>query len=90
MWTFGKTIETAKGAFQAGQPLPLEWTGKETIRQLRERYGDDVLVDAGLANASVEARLKAIEQSLEDIKRELGVKSTGDATRSKVVARGRA
>ena len=90
MWTFGKTIETTKGAFQAGQPLPLEWTGKETIRQLRERYGDDVLVDAGLANASVEARLKAIEQSLEDIKRELGVKSTGDATGNKVVARGRA
>ena len=78
-YSFGKNVETRKGTFQAGQPVPPEWTGKETIRQLREQYGDDAVVDAALANASVEMRLKAIEESLNDIKRELGVKSTGDA-----------
>lgn len=82
-YSFAKTIETKKGTFNAGQPLPPEWAGKETIRQLRERYGEDVLVDSGLANASVEARLSAIERSLEDIKRELGVKPVGGANAAK-------
>ena len=89
-YSFGKTIETRKGTFQAGTPVPPEWTGKETIRQLREQYGDDAVVDAALANASVEMRLKAIEQSLEDIKRELGVKPASDMTGAKVVIKGRA
>lgn len=91
MYSFGKRVETRKGTFERGQPLPLEWTGKETIRQLREQYGSDAVVDAGLANASVEARLAAIEESLNDIKRELGIKPAGDATgANKVAAKGRA
>ena len=89
-YSFGKIVETTKGTFQAGQPLPLEWTGKETIRQLREKYGEDAVVDAALANASVEMRLKGIEESLQDIKRELGIKPKGETTGTGVAPKGRA
>jgi hypothetical protein len=89
-YEFGKDIKTAKGDFKAGQPLPLEWTGKETIRQIRERYGEEAVMDAGLANASVNARLASIEESLSDIKRELGIKPAGDATGARVAVKGRA
>ena len=89
-YSFGKNIETRKGTFQAGQPVPPEWTGKETIRQLREQYGNDAVVDTALINASVEVRLAAIEKSLEEIKRELGIKPKGETTGIGVTPKGRA
>lgn len=75
-YIFGKTINTAKGEFKAGQPLPPEWTGKETVRQLRETFGEDVLVTAegeGETLRMIGARLAAVEKSLEEIKEALSV-----------------
>ena len=76
MYVFGKTIETTKGVFVEGQPLPMEWTGKETIRQLRERYGEDAVLVPADAHASLAAvcqRLTAIEESLVEIKMAVGI-----------------
>ena len=75
-YVFGKTITTAKGTFAAGEALPEHWTGKETMRQLRETYGNDVLVESRGAAESFAAygeRLAAIEQALVEIKAALGV-----------------
>ena len=52
MQVFGKAIETRHGNFNAGDPLPSEWTGKETIRQLRERFGEDAVIDKKNASDS--------------------------------------
>ena len=83
MQVFGKAIETRHGNFNAGDPLPSEWQGsKETVRQLREKYGQDAIVDKKAASdsfLSLGDRLSAIEQSLTDIKDSLGIKSTGEA-----------
>jgi len=76
MYVFGKTIETRKGTFKEGQPLPPEWTGKETIRQLNEQYGEDTVVvpaDTHESLAGVAQRLAAIEYSVNEIKEALGV-----------------
>lgn len=76
MYVFGKTITTAKGEFKAGQPLPPEWNGKETIRQLRETFGEDVLVTAAGERETLQAiaaRLGAVEASLEEIKAALDI-----------------
>ena len=76
MYVFGRTIETRKGAFKVGQPLPPEWTGKETIRQLNEQYGESTVVIAADAHESlstVAQRLSALEASINEIKETLGV-----------------
>lgn len=76
MYVFGRTIETAKGAFKAGEPLPPEWTGKETIRQLDERFGEGTVLiaqDAHESLSSVAQRLSALEASINEIKEALGV-----------------
>lgn len=73
-WVFNKTIETAKGVFKAGQALPEHWNGPETRKQLREKYGDDVLVESkgaaesfaafGEMLASILSTLRRIENAL--------------------------
>lgn len=76
MYVFGKTIETRKGTFAVGQPLPPEWTGKDTIKQLREQYGDDVLVvpeDAHSSLSAVSRKLTALETAINEIKEALGI-----------------
>lgn len=74
-YVFGKTITTAKGTFEAGEPLPEYWTGKETMRQLRETYGQDVLVESRGAART----FAAIAESLARIEAALGIgaKSNG-------------
>ena len=76
MYVFGKTIETAKGVFREGQALPMEWTGKETIRQLRETYGEDAVLipaDSRESLSAIGQRLTAIETSVDEIKAAVGV-----------------
>lgn len=78
MQVFGKAIETRHGNFNAGDPLPSEWRGsKETVKQLREKFGKDAVIDKKAASdsfLSLGERLSAIEQSLTDIKDSLGIK----------------
>ena len=89
-WVFGKAIETRRGSFAVGQPLPPEWDTRETRRQLVEKFGDDVLArGGGASNEAVTARLTAIEQSLETIKEALGV-DPGARQRQPDKAKGRA
>lgn len=52
MQVFGKHIESTHGNFNAGDPLPPEWTGKETIHQLREQFGEDAVIDKKSASDS--------------------------------------
>ena len=82
MQVFGKAIQTRHGNFNAGDPLPSEWQGsKETVKQLREKYGSDAVMDQKLASDSFVSfgdRISAIEQSLADIKDALGIKSAAD------------
>ena len=74
-WIFGKSIETRHGSFAAGQALPAEWDTRETRRQLVEKFGEDVLVQAQAASTqSMAVTLSAILKSLEEIKAALGVK----------------
>ena len=76
MYVFGKTVETSKGTFRTGQPLPLEWTGKETIRQLREKYGEDSVIvpeDAHESLAAIFKMVAAIEGSVNEIKKAVGI-----------------
>ena len=82
-YIFGKTIETKKGAFKEGQPLPPEWSGPETRRQLREQFGDDVLVlqpDTHDMLAGVNKQLAAIQTDLAEIREALGL---GDKEKKK-------
>ena len=83
MQVFGKAIETRHGNFNAGDPLPSEWRGsKDTVKQLREKFGKDAVIDKEAASdsfLSLGERLSAIEQSLADIKDALGIKSAGDS-----------
>lgn len=76
MYVFGKTIQTAKGSYEQGQPLPLEWSGKETIRQLKEKFGDDVLVayqDEHVSMSAIMQELKSLKESVNEMKEALGV-----------------
>ena len=76
MQVFGKLIETRHGNFNAGDPLPPEWTGKETIRQLKEQFGEDAVIDKKSASDSFVSfgdRLTAMETSLAEIKDALGI-----------------
>ena len=76
MYVFGKQIETTKGVFQMGQPLPLEWTGKETIRQLRERYGEDAVVipeDEHESIGRIYQMVAAITADVKEMKEALGI-----------------
>lgn len=89
-YVFGKTISTAKGTFKAGEPLPGHWTGKETMRQLRETYGEDVLVESKSAAETFAAHgeiLAAILSALQRIERALRVEAepqgNGGAARAK-------
>jgi len=79
MQIFGKAIETRHGNFNAGDPLPSEWAGsKETVRQLREKFGKDAVIDKSAASDSFVSfgeRISAIEQSLVEIKTALGIKT---------------
>ena len=52
MQVFGKYIESTHGNFNAGDPLPPEWTGKETIRQLKKKFGEDAVIDKKSASDS--------------------------------------
>ena len=77
MQVFGKAIETRHGNFNAGDPLPSEWTGKETVKQLREQFGKDAVIDKKAASdsfLSLGERLSVMEESLEEIKSALGIK----------------
>jgi len=70
MQIFGKAIETRHGNFNPGDPLPSEWTGKETIGQLREKFGPDVVVEKKSASDSFVSfgdRLADIEKLLADL-----------------------
>ena len=70
MQGFGKAIETRHGSFNAGDPLPSEWTGKETIRQLREQFGQDAVIKRKSASDSFIGfgdRLADIEKLLADL-----------------------
>ena len=71
MQVFGKAIETRHGNFNAGDPLPSEWQGsKETIRQLREKFGPDAVVEKKSASDSFVSfgdRLADIEKLLADL-----------------------
>lgn len=76
MYVFGKTVETRKGTFAAGQPLPLEWTGKETIRQLREQYGEDAVVipeDAQATIGQIFQMIAALQSDMKEMKEALGI-----------------
>ena len=76
MYVFGKTVETAKGTFNMGQPLPLEWTGKETIRQLREQYGEDAVVipeDEHESIGKIYQMVAALTADMSEIKESLGI-----------------
>lgn len=74
MLVFGKTIETRHGSFVAGQPLPVEWDTRETRKQLVEKFGKDVIVQAQAVSSEVVAvRLSSIEKSLSEIMAALGV-----------------
>ncbi len=76
MYVFGKTVETRKGTFVEGQPLPLEWTGKETIRQLREQYGEDAVVIPEDAHATLGQIFKmcaAMQSDVKEMKEALGI-----------------
>lgn len=72
MWIFGKSIETRKGNFAAGTPLPPEYDTRETRAQFIGKFGADVLVQGNAM--STEARFDAIEKSLAQIKAALGIK----------------
>jgi hypothetical protein len=74
-YVFGKTIETAKGVFEKGQPLPPEWTGKETIRQLRENYGEDAVVipQGEQSYAELCQMVAALAADVREIKEALGL-----------------
>ena len=78
MQVFGKAVETRHGNFNVGDPLPSEWAGsKETIRQLREQFGKDAVIDKKAASdsfLSLGERLSVMEESLEEIKSALGIK----------------
>ena len=70
MQGFGKAIETRHGNFNAGDPLPSEWTGKETIRQLREQFGQDAVIEKKSASDSFVGfgdRLADIEKLLASV-----------------------
>jgi len=70
MQVFGKAIETKHGNFNPGDPLPPEWTGKETIRQLREKFGPDAIVEKKSTSDSFVSfgdRLADIEKLLADL-----------------------
>ena len=70
MQVFGKAIETRHGNFNPGDPLPPEWTGKETIRQLREKFGPDAVVEKKSASDSFVGfgdRLADIEKLLASV-----------------------
>ena len=76
MYVFGKTIETRKGTFVQGQPIPLEWTGKETIRQLREQYGEDAVVIPEDTQGSIGEIFKmvaALQSDMREMKEALGI-----------------
>ena len=76
MYVFGKTIETGKGTFRAGDPVPSEWTGKETIRQLKEKYGDDAVLlpqQTGQSMAAVASAIVEIKAAIVEIRDALGV-----------------
>ena len=81
MWVFGKSIETLKGNFEAGVPLPPEWDTRETRAQLVEKFGADVLVQGN--TLSTGARFDAIEKSLAQIKAALGIKEEKKAEANK-------
>lgn len=78
-YTFGMAIETRHGNFLPGQPLPPEWDTRETRRQLVKQFGKDVLNHQGeMAISSMAATLKAIEESLGQIKEALGIRAAPD------------
>ena len=75
-WIFGKSIETRHGNFAVGQALPPEWDTRETRRQLAEKFGEGILIQAQAASMqSVAVALSAILKSLEEIKAALNVKN---------------
>ena len=70
MQVFGKLIETRHGNFNAGDPLPPEWTGKETIWQLKKQFGDDAVIEKRSAADSFVSfgdRLADIEKLLANV-----------------------
>ena len=70
MQVFGKAIETRHGNFNAGDPLPSEWTGKDTIRELREKFGQDAVIERKSASDSFVGfgdRLADIEKLLANV-----------------------
>ena len=76
MYVFGKTIETTKGTFRAGDALPSEWTGKETIRQLKEKFGEDTVLlpqQTGQSMATVVNDIAEIKAAIVEIRDALGV-----------------
>lgn len=74
-WQFGKSIETRHGSFAVGQVLPPEWDTRETRKQLVDKFGEGVIVQAAASNESTAVALSAILKSLEEIKEALGVKA---------------
>lgn len=67
MYTFTKQIETRKGTFKEGQAVPPEWTGKETLRQLKQQFGNDVITfeaKQGGSQSDVLAALGIMNQNL--------------------------
>lgn len=89
-YVFGKTITTAKGTYRAGEPLPGHWTGKETMRQLRATYGEDVLIEGKTAAETFTAygeMLSAVLSALQRIEKVLSVETerqgNGGAARAK-------
>lgn len=76
MYVFGKTVETRKGTFTVGQPLPLEWAGKETIRQLREQYGEDAVIipeDAHQSLGEIFKMVATLQSDMKEMKEALGI-----------------
>ena len=75
---FNKTVTTAKETFKAGQPLPGYMSGKETVRQFREQFGEDVFIkgaDAGESFAKFGSELAEIKLLLREIAAALSIKA---------------
>lgn len=64
---FAKAVQCRRGVFPVGAILPAYLSTPETIRQFREQFGEDVLIesrDAAESMTEVMASLRRIEKAL--------------------------